>query len=346
MEKIVYDRFDQLVMSTLIDEKCEQCIRRFTANGYGTICCPIDSKNKRLGIIQNNSGRLLACDAETKTTKNFRLKLEEVSSMIPELVNTRKQVVASIEQQANRKIERVLHNLRSINGQMTQTLSVQIPTELNRLQVRKLFSTVNSLVKKDVQKASKTLLKLFKQVAAFRAELTVYDMLTGQKTNLEPNDYRIYDLVMVVAHDFFADLNARNIFTNVDECYTRVHVDYESFKVALYYIFENATKYALDGNDIEINFAEKEDSLTVNITMTSIMIEPDEVDLIFEDGYSGQAARRLHKEGSGIGLYRAYQLFKLNGAELSVDPGRHAQYTSPTGISYAINLFSIHIPKQ
>ena len=176
-----------------------------------------------------------------------------------------------------------------------------------------------------------------------KAELSVYDKLLKDKPELQFREYNIRDVVMLVLHEFFSDFHEIGVYIDVEDCYKRISIDFESFRVALYHIVENASKYVLPNSKIEIRFNSNIETFSIVFLMQSHKLSSDDKDRIFEEGFSGSMAVKSGKSGQGIGMYRAKELLKLNNANLIFDPGRITEKIIDD-IEYAYNTITIERP--
>lgn len=86
------------------------------------------------------------------------------------------------------------------------------------------------------------------------------------------------------------------------------HVDkkyytYESFKIILLSIMQNAQKYNKE-NYINVHFIESEDGLFIDVVSRGAFLDASDVDSIFKRGYRSNKIKHSNK-GSGLGLYIA-----------------------------------------
>lgn len=79
--------------------------------------------------------------------------------------------------------------------------------------------------------------------------------------------------------------------------------------------------------------------MLIEIKMVSILVEPDEVDKIFTEKYSGKWSTRSGLSGYGIGMYYAKKLTELNEGTIKFIPG--SKKFAYDGIPYAENKIKI-----
>ena len=104
----------------------------------------------------------------------------------------------------------------------------------------------------------------------------------------------------------------------VEESDATAEFDYESVQVALYHLIENAAKYTAENSTLDVSFPSREGARCILLDMVSLAMDDDEFGRIFDDGYSGEAAKRLKRNGEGVGLGIIEPILTLNDAALVV----------------------------
>ena len=79
MEKRIVAVNGDVIIDTLIDERCGACILSCVPDGYAHIVCDIDGIKKRVGYASDARGSVAACSQSTKTTRNFFLAVQKKS---------------------------------------------------------------------------------------------------------------------------------------------------------------------------------------------------------------------------------------------------------------------------
>ena len=74
--------------------------------------------------------------------------------------------------------------------------------------------------------------------------------------------------------------------------------------------------------------------------MDSIQITKEEVDLLFDEGFSGEYSKKSGKSGSGIGLSRAKNILELNSSSITLDIDEDSLHGYQS-IPYQRNTFTI-----
>ena len=82
-----------------------------------------------------------------------------------------------------------------------------------------------------------------------------------------------------------------------------LRVDYPTISVILGHLWNNAIKYVHPNSTLDINFQSNGKHLVTKIKMFSLKIENEEIEDIYQEGYSGKWAKMISKEGHGIGIF-------------------------------------------
>lgn len=335
-----------IIFDDLTNSNCRSCIELNQVNGYAHINCKNDNAYKRIAFQSNKYGQLYACSANAKTTRLFK---NEVSSIITSL----RALVALFEKISNdaynktveettKRVDRVIHNLKSINAHAIQELYTLIPQEQLTHNIKETSNIVEQYIAGDTKKAALTFLRMAKLNLSIKAEFSIYEKLLKGNSNLDFRNHNIRDVVMIVLYMFFADFSEKNVRVNVVDYYEKTKLDFESFQVAIYHLIENASKYIAPNSNAEISFKRNKESHTITFSMLSLYINPEEETEIFNEGYSGVQAKRTKKAGNGIGMYRAQKLIQLNNGELTLEAGDNQQRIDD--YIYADNKFIITLP--
>ncbi len=343
MHKQIVDKSGVVLCNSMPNTSCQSCIIASVHNGYGHILCPVSTESKRVAFQKSNQGEVYICSEENITTKNFKLLVAELLYAIPTLREARLELLSEIKEQSNARVNRVLHNIKNINAHLLQELYTFVPQELFTRKLGKTVNTVVELIKKQPKDAAIAFLRIAKLNSGLKAELSVYDKLLKDNPQLQFREYNIRDVVMLVLHEFFSDFHELGVYIDVEDCYKRISIDFESFRVALYHIVENASKYVLPNSIIEIKFNSNNESFSIVFLMQSYKLSSDDKDRIFEEGFSGSVAVKAGKSGHGIGMYRAKELLKLNKGNLIFDPGKVTEKIIDN-IEYAYNTITIELP--
>ena len=337
MDRKIIDKENNVILDTLPTRECIECIISNTKNGYAQIECKNDKLCKRIAYYVGKEGKLLLCSSDSKTTKLFK---EEFYALIP-CIKSFSDIANRVSVESFQRIDRVIHNLKSINGHAIQELENLVPqTDIGNNQN---VEYVTKEIQEHPKEAALTFFRMAKFNRAMKAEFTVYDrLLHGDNISLQKQYHKVPGIVMSVLYPFFADFHEKEVYVYVDTIDTKVLLDFETFYVALYHLIENATKYVKPKTQISITFIAENNKFTIKMNMQSLYIENDEENNIFNEGYSGVWAKKTNRQGKGIGMFRARKLIELNDGILELKAGDDISMAD--GIKYATNTFIISMP--
>lgn len=335
---------DENVISQNLENDCIKCYNDCNSPGNIFVDCPIYHKNRRQGKIKNKKGITFLCCDKTKTTKLFREKLEALSYAYYDLIIPREQIISEIKKTEQTKVNRLVHNLTSINAHNIQEIYNLIPQEILASNWRTQVEFIEKELISKSNKASMMFLRIAKHNIHMKSEFSIYRKLDrDDNANLEFKEYPFRIVLLNVLHTFFGDFTSKNIYVKVSDYFGKIFIDYETIQVALYHLIENSSKYTKTDSTIYIDFHEKDEQVIMEMEMTSLYIPKNERDKIFLEGISGSTAKKLGKSGDGIGMWRIKQMVLLNKGVVEVNCGDEIE--SFRGIDFTKNIFKIKLRK-
>ena len=333
----VADNGGKDVASNLADE-CKKCLGGCDSLGM-MIVCPKYGGERRQGVIKNTRGSTFLCTM-TKTTKLFRGELESLAYAQSDIVIVKNEIEEGIRKVEQQKVNRLVHNLASINGKNILEIYNLVSQDLLSTNWRSQLEFIEREITNDPKKAAILFLKIAKNNIQMKSEFSIYKRLDRADTKtLEIKSNRLRALLLNVLHPFFVDFNDNRIYVSVNEYIGRCMFDYETIQVCFYHFFENATKYVKPNTAMEISFEESDNFVKVIFSMTSAYIKPIERESIFNEGISGETAQAMRKQGDGIGLWRMRQIMELNNGRCELIAGDEPIVYH--GFEYAYNTFTL-----
>ena len=185
----------------------------------------------------------------------------------------------------------------------------------------------NNVVKKiesNIDKTADTICYLNKRVVEIDAHIEGFDVLyLGDEQDVNLDSVNIKKVILSIIAPFLSDFSKKGVNINflIKDDYAnsnRINLDYKMFNLALCNFFDNAVKYSKPYTDIDINFLKNKNSFEIEISMISLRIDNDELDLIFDEGYSGRHAS--HDSGDGIGMSVIKKALKLTNMKIEIIP--------------------------
>ncbi len=265
------------------------------------------------------------------SSRVFKEKLNVYSNFLPEVANMKESVLKDI-----------LHNLTTINAHSIQEVYNLIPQAVLAKNVSTQLAIIEQALAQKPRKAANTFLRIAKENASMKAQFTALRHSYYSKRNLQIKSHPIRVVLLNVLHSFFPDFNDNNIHVEVEPTNKTVKLDYETFSAALVPLFDNATKYTQPNTTVNIKFVYQPHTI-IQIESMSLEIKPDEVEKIFQKGFSGEAAIQAEKHGTGIGMGNIQKLLQFNNARIEIRPNVDpSKETIIKKFKYQNNIFEIH----
>jgi sensor histidine kinase regulating citrate/malate metabolism len=117
---------------------------------------------------------------------------------------------------------------------------------------------------------------------------------------------------------------------------------YNSFELIPLVLIDNAIKYSLKGQRIEVVVQDLNKSVKIEVISFSPLIPIDERDLIFERNFRGKNSSVIASRGSGLGLYLAKIVAEAHGFTVSVKCDENPRFVE--WIEYCNNTFWFEVP--
>ncbi len=296
---------------------------------------------KRIEKVSLDSGwiYLSICDNDI-TNKYFKKYLEFLKSMYMPLLNHRRELSCKYED----NVRRFRHNINGYTTKIQDELENVFPSDMNKQNDWKsVFSQLRTEMSLNNEVATKALLHIYKNVQLIKAEMEVYDIMNTETANLNIIEHPIRKVIDLSVQSFFLDLLDKNINIKNGMSTDKVLIDFPTFSVVLGHILDNTVKYAAENSLLEISFASVKDKLKIRFSMTSVLVNIDEIEMLFDEKYSGKWVSEFGLQGHGIGMYYAKKLIELNRGTIEFIAGREKYKLN--GVPYADNVIEITLNK-
>ena len=283
-----------------------------------------------------------------KSSKILKKEIEIIHNSIDRIENTLYEIKNNKERESYKHAKRLIHNLVTINGQNLQHVHLVIPqsvleTRSKEKGTKEKIKALTEIIEEKTEQTARSLLGVAKNSARFKSEINVYNTIINEDKKLNIKKHSIHRVIMNSFYVFFPEFTDSYIKINVHKSNDSVAIDYDSFQVALYHLIDNASKYSKPHSELEVAFKKDKNTNKINIifSMISLKIDLDEADRIFEEGYSGKAAIKIEKQGSGIGMSRIKMLLKKSDSTIAINlkPDEHEE--NYVGHIYQRNFFTI-----
>jgi signal transduction histidine kinase len=291
----------------------------------------------RVGFLETSQGSIYCISSDKNYIKSSRKFLSDMNMLILSLEKV-EDAKKDVEHFAFRQVDILFHNLKNINAHLIQDMYDFLPqTEKNEVNI---YDKIKLSVKKNPERTARLLFKVLKNNMEMKAEFSVFSKLYEESPLLNFKEFNLYLSVLNVLYNFFPDFTDKNISVKFEEKEVNAYYDYESIHVALFHMIDNITKYIKPDTTLYINFDELLDESMITFDMISLKINDDEIENIFEDGYSGENAILDEKAGKGIGMSRVKKLLELNSGNIILERREEVKN------KYQNNVFIIHLKKD
>lgn len=344
MAKSCYKKIEstsnEVFLDTFPNSTCNGCI------GTGDkecekLECPIEGISRWCGVRTTASGSVAIC-ANYGKNKGFVADFDSITGSLKTLCSTRDEVLRYKEEDSIKRIRRVLHNIRTINAHSLMEMRGIVPESFFKQHMKDAINLASNHIISNPSKSAHGILEIAKDLFSIKTEFSVYDKLIKGDDALTKRPFNIRDVLMTVVYPFFGDFTNKNVFVEIQPYHESVLLDFETIQIAFYHIIENTAKYVKPNTRVRVLFPVENDKQQVIFEMVSIHINKDEVNRIFEEGYSGIQAVKNLQHGEGIGLYRSRRLVEMNKGTLTVEAGEDIEEYK--GVEYSENRFIFSIP--
>lgn len=291
----------------------------FIKNGFlkpgkvKTDSCPITKSVIRHGSSSDGTIVIYLVSYDNNiTNKIFNRYLESFNYALSFLSNQ----LNLIKNNEKQNLRRLKHNLVTYNTNILQEFYKVFPQEALIKGGKNQLLYISDVVSDNNKDIANLLLRVLKNSNLIKAEFDVYDMISSNNPYLEFHAHPLHRIILLMLNPFWLDLIEKEVLIDIRNSTAEVYIDYKSISVAFCHLFENATKYIAPKSLLTIDFAVTQDVVTIYLEMTSLEVKMHEIDKIFEEGYSGELAVKLHRAGNGIGMSVVKKLLRLNGGSI------------------------------
>lgn len=330
----ILDSNNTCVFSNLLSED----IPFFETCTSENIVVSIDGTKIRHGKVKNPLGTVYLISGNQKLGKSSRIFLEKQSIWVMflwDILELRKNIFKDYN-----------HDMPTIHGHNIQEIFALIPQAdfQKEKTAQSQINFIKNIVETSPEKTARTLLKVIKNNSSISNEFTILGSMYSEKDIKQIETHKIYKVLHNILVNFFVDFKDIRVFIDIQETDSDVDIDYITFNGAMIPFFENAVKYVLPDEEMKIFFTTIDNQIVINIRMTSIQIKGGERDKIFQEGFSGEEAKKNKKSGNGLGLFRTKILLQLSNARIEVIPNFEPLGRKfINGVQYEVNLFKIYV---
>lgn len=329
----------ELIVDNLTDN-CRNCLNSCDFEGKVIEECPEYGGKRRQGLKSTSKCQTFFCCDKTKTTKLFKGKIESLCYSYPDI----RLPIDELKAEEQKKVNRLVHNLTSINAHNIQEIYDLVPQEVLAQNWKSQIKYIKEEILKDPDKAALMFLRIAKHNTHMKSEFSIYKKIEkDENTQLEKRRHKLRNVLLNTLHTFFSDFSKRDVYVDVTDFFYQLSFDYETIQVAFYHLLENAAKYTFPNSKITVTANEENEYISLTFEMTSAYVMPEEKEEIMKEGVSGIMARKMNAHGDGIGMWRINQMMEINNGQFQVDFGPIT--TSKMGFDFAENKFVLKFKK-
>lgn len=323
-----------------LTKKCHECQISCDFEGRLIEKCPEYGGQRRQGIKSKNSYKVFLCCDKTKTRKLFQGKIELLCYVYPEI----RIPIDEIKLEEQKKVNRLVHNLTSINAHNIQEIYDLVPQDILAQNWKTQLNYIKEEIIKDPNKAALMFLRIAKHNTHMKSEFSIYKKIEkAENSQLEIRQHKLRNVLLNTLHTFFSDFTERDVYVEVTDFYYQLYFDYETIQVALYHLLENASKYTFPKSKVMVTADEDLEFIILQFDMTSAYVDNEEKFEIMKEGVSGKMAKKMGSNGDGIGMWRINQMMEVNNGKFEIDFGPIK--TTKLGFDFADNTFRLKFKK-
>ena len=320
---------------------CKECLNACDFEGRLIENCPEYGEQRRQGIKSTNSCQTFFCCDKTKTTKLFKGKIESLCYSYPDI----RIPIDEIKIEEQKKVNRLVHNLTSINAHNIQEIYDLVPQDVLAQNWKTQLSFIKEEILKDPDKAALMFLRIAKHNTHMKSEFSIYKKIEkDENSQLEIRQHKLRNVLLNTLHTFFSDFTKRDVYVEVTDFFYQLMFDYETIQVALYHLLENTSKYTFPKSKVIVTAHEGSEYVILQFDMISAYVSEEEKSEVMKEGISGIMAKKMGAQGDGIGMWRINQMMEINKGKFEVDCG--PVKTSKMGFDFANNTFRLKFKKH
>lgn len=280
----------------------------------------VSSVSKGLVLLDNEKARFGRAAVETGTvflvttdktlvqsSRIFEEKLKIYSDFLSTIIEVKKKI-----------IDDTLHNLTKIHGHSIQEIHNVIPEEFLLKGFDKQVDSIREEIVSNLEDTAIAFIQVIRNNRIMNAEFDNIRLIHGGEINRKPQLVKINPVIQSILYLYDQDFQNKQIRVAHSESPIKVNFDYNLFAGALIPIFENLIKYSKREGRLRIDYLEEGDNIIIRFNMFSLkFLREEEKDLLVKN-YSGQLAKKVGKNGKGLGMYHAKRLLSMNDAVLKL----------------------------
>jgi len=315
------------------DSVCKACVH--DGSSFQGIC----KKGNYRYLEHKNQHVHCFCMSEYKTRKDAKhfskILIESFYKSIP--------VQLYRDNEMKNLVDIKLHNTRGLVANLNTSLDLMIDYSVLSHSTDKPAYIKGKIASN--QSIGRDLLKIIKIITNINNEYYMMDYLNNQFVFSE-EDFSIIEIHKLMILSFYQyeyEFKQKRVFVEIKQTRDKIHGNFASLQIIFSQLFENALKYTLPDNTLEISFRLENKYLVVVMSMVSATILKTEISSIGMLGFRGAKAKHHTESGEGVGMYIIKQLIEKNEGGFEIIPSDTT--FSIENKEYGNNIFLIRLIK-
>lgn len=335
----ITDNSGRVVINTLSNQEQEAV----SADRFGVL--NLQGGKTRIGKKEDASGIMVFASRDPdllKSAKVFNAHLDVLSHSMDFLVSQ----IAAAEERSAAKSRRLVHNLTTLNGHMIQDIYSVLPQERLAGSIRRGIPFIaKEMQGQKAHDFARCFLSMAKNSTAMKNEFSVFKKIDLLETSVDKRPHSAHKVVMNVGYLFFTDFADMDSFVDVSESDLKVFMDYECAFVALYHLFDNASKYICRGTNLDISITSDTEGTAISYSMCSLPISDTDLSQLFAEGFSGDAPKKLGLHGDGVGMSLVKRVMDMHEGKIEIIRDPKSTFIKDES-EYQRNTFKLTFPMR
>lgn len=276
-------------------KKCADHYAKIKVGANGIYACPHGLSTM---VLSDDRGQRIFTSLKEKETYNHpkvnqlrpkdytigpKLEYEKLLSLAEISINIEREKSIAISSQ--NETNNLLHEIRKINAQIKNTCDL---IDISEISNDELLTYIEN-----IHVCSYLIYNRFQY----------YDSVVNPSLNQGSNYTGVIFQKFDKMRKLFKGYLRKNVWISLNTQSRFEYPIFPTFETLLFIILENAIKYSLNGNPVNVNFKEVfNNTLYVSISSLSPYCTPEELVKICDRGYRGDEAKKTTVSGQGLGL--------------------------------------------
>jgi signal transduction histidine kinase len=144
--------------------------------------------------------------------------------------------------------------------------------------------------------------------------LLTLEQIQANQLTIEPKKHDLKPLIDNLYQEFSQSLDYQKIRLEIDYQLDYIYTDENSISLIIKELIKNASKFSAKETEINLQIYKEAKHNIIKIENYGLMIEQDELELIFQPFYQGKQVENVTNSGTGLGLALVKSLVEnLNG---------------------------------